>query len=558
MGTEDSVALAIPGLVDLVEIGDSHTLLRAREQAEDRVVAVRLLGCEAGDDRFRSAALALRALSQHPHVVTVHRSGSCADGRGYVLLELFQEGSLGEWVAADGRLPYTEVLEVTLKIAGALATAHRAGVVHGDLRAERILVSGAGEPQLSGLDVAVFRCVKAQVEGFSQLLVADDVRALGAMMFTLLTADAPSDAPPEVALGRCAVPPSLQALVSRCLGNPAARPASIQDLARAIQKVQAELGLSRTALWIDEIAADEAREALRDATAPPPPELAPELRPMAVVEDEPEPMVEQISASEPPPQADPAVATEPTQSEPESEPELHPAPPIAARARRSSRRRWKRWNRRRLLVAGLAALAAGGGAVALRLLNASAPVEPPVTPPAVLEDQLASNTVAVYGGFHTVTDETGQLSMIVPEEWHSLESSPWMMSDRVVGIQLAAILADQGERLSYERFSFERPGAVLAMSEALSRDHTVEQVLDELRIDDNRCVYAGRKPFDDNLYVGAIDSYTGCGAAGSMVEVLVAAPADRRRIVMLRITRLDPRDVTARNRLVETFTIHAS
>jgi hypothetical protein len=553
MGTEDSVALAIPGLVDLVEIGDSRTLLRAREQAEDRLVAVRLLGCEA-DDRFRSAALALRALSQHPHVVTVHGSGSCADGRGYVVLELFQEGSLGEWVAADGRLPYTEVLDVTLKIAGALATAHRAGVVHGDLRAERILVAETGEPQLSGLDMAVFRCAKAQIEGFSQPLVAEDVRALGALMFTLLTADAPSDAPSEVALERCAVPPSLQALVSRCLGSPAARPASIQDLARAIQKVQAELGLSRTALWIDEIAADEAREALRDATAPPPPELAPEPPPMAVVQDEPEPMVEQVSVSEPSPHADPAVVKEPTQSELE----LDPAPLIAARARRSSRRRWGRWNRQRLLVAGLAALAAGGVAVVLRLLNASAPVEPPVTPPAVLEDQLVSNTVAVYGGFHTVKDETGQLSMIVPEEWHSLESSPWMMGDRVVGIQLAAMLADQGERLSYERFAFERPGAVLAMSEALSRDHTVEQVLDELRIDDNTCVYVGRKPFDDNLYVGAIDSYTGCGAAGSMVEILVAAPADRRRIVMLRITRLAPRDVTARNRLVETFTIHAS
>ena len=158
MEPDETCAPAIPGLSDLVPIQGRDGWFRARQIDEGRAVAVRLLDCDPGD-RLEYVVLGLEALSQHPHVVTVHGYGTTADAQPYLLLELLEEGSLAEWVAADGRLPCAEVLDVAVKIAGALETAHRAGVVHGALSPEHILVAPNGEPHLSGLDQAVLQLV---------------------------------------------------------------------------------------------------------------------------------------------------------------------------------------------------------------------------------------------------------------------------------------------------------------------------------------------------------------------------------------------------------------
>ncbi|MGH8910650.1 MAG: hypothetical protein ACRD0K_30185 [Egibacteraceae bacterium] len=302
--------------------------------------------------------------------------------------------------------------------------------------------------------------------------------------------------------------------------------------------MQTEVGLTPTALWIIQAAADDAREALGEATVPPP---EPAVLQQAA---EPEQAAAEASTSEPEPVVDPEPESE---SAVEPEPEEVSAPePVASEPSPPSPRRWGNW---RLLVTGLVAV--GAATVALCLPGAQAPGEPAAgqAAPVVLEDQPVSSTVAAYEGFRAVMDETGRLSMIVPREWRTLASSPWTLGDRTVGRRLEATIAGQGD--------VNGPGAVLAVSETLGRDRTVEQVLDQLRIADGVCGYTRREPFDDNLYAGAIDSYTGCGAAGSEVEILVASPADGSRIVMLRITRLGPRDVTARNRVVETFNVRA-
>jgi anti-sigma-K factor RskA len=581
MGT-DTATLEIPGLVDLVEIGSSHTLYRACDEIGNRTVAVRLLDCDA-DDRFECAMMALSALACHPYAVDLHGSGATADGRGYALLELLEEGSLSEWVASDGRLSCAEVLDVTLKIAGVLMTAHRAGLVHGALSPEHILVSQSGEPQLAGLELAVVRHLRAMIEGSEQPSVGDDVQALGATMFALLTAASLTDGTPEVKLERCAVPSALQALIHRCLsGNLAARPPSIEALAIALQQIQIDLGSTLTEPIIDETAADEALEILHEATAPLPPEFglvkmldesrsAVEWEPAVAIEPElePEPVVHEVPvpepASEPEPQPEAEIVAVPFVKHVEAG-ELDEADEAGDRCGDRPPSFLHRRSVWRVLAAGVAALTAAAVMLTLRLHDTrpAAPPAPSAAPvasaaPALpLREQQAKSTFAVYTGFRTVTDETKQLSMVVPEQWSVLKSSVWTLDGEKVGRQLEATLpADDGQPASPStaRRDAAHAGVVLAMSETLGRSRTVEQVLDKLRADHRACTYVGRKPFDDNIYAGAIDSYTGCGAARTDIDLLVASPADRSRMVMVQITRQAPRDVTAGTRVLETFDV---
>lgn len=324
------MTLSIPGLEDIGEIGGGGSLFRAREEDSDRWVAVRLV-----EDLSECTVTAVRALSRHPNAVAMMGSGVTATGQGYLMFELLEEGSLGEWVAADGRLPCGDVLGISVKIAGALETAHRAGVVHGDLRPERIFVSPSGEPRLAGLDLAILRHAKAAMAGWPQPTVRDDVVALGATMHMLLTAASPEDGIPEAVLERCEVPPSLGALVCRCLTvDPADRPESVHEIAATIGEIQADLGLRPAELYVDEAAATDAREALTQTASPAGPadpsldavdvsEPEPELHPQPEPERKPKPVIvfDDLEPLEPWLQPSTGEATEPK------------APPMLSRRR---------------------------------------------------------------------------------------------------------------------------------------------------------------------------------------------------------------------------------
>jgi serine/threonine-protein kinase PknK len=551
MGIDDLRTLGIPGLLHIVPIGSSTTLYRARQLSKDRMVALRLLDWYSkaeGRQRSHLVLRALQILSQHPHTVTVYGSGEIANGPTYLLLELLEEGSLGEWVAADGRLPCAEVLEVAVKVGGALETAHRAGVVHGCLGPESILVSPSGEPQLAGLERAVLRHVHARMDTTALPSIDDDLTALAVTMFTLLTATEPAEGRVKNALERCAVPAPVRGLIERCLASDHAfRPASIQDLTTAIQQVQQVLGLAMTAAIVDEHAAEEVAQALHKATALAPAKLEPASSgPKSEPEGTELESGPELEAAEPELELE-AVSPEPeselTRFEPEPEPKSWPALVMPARA---ARRHW----RRIVTVAALMFLTAVGTLAGVQLLRSQrAPQSAVDQPPAVVVEQPASNRDAVYTGFRTVADKSEQLSMIVPEEWSAIQSSPWTVNGKDVGSRLEASLAGSaGEPWS-------RPGAVLAVSKTLGTARTVDQVLDQLRIEPRACTYVGRKPFNDNLYAGAIDAYTGCGQADARVEILIATSQQPPHLVMVQVTSLGPRDERARDRVMETFQV---
>src|SRR5829696_8554787 len=111
--------------------GGMGVVYRAVDVALKRPVAIKVLNAAAVVDpdrrrRFVQEAQAASALN-HPDIVTIYQIGS--DGpTDFIAMELVSGRSLAEVI--DGRpLPVADVLRYGARIAGALAAAHRAGIV---------------------------------------------------------------------------------------------------------------------------------------------------------------------------------------------------------------------------------------------------------------------------------------------------------------------------------------------------------------------------------------------------------------------------------------------
>jgi serine/threonine protein kinase len=137
--------------------GGIGTVYRATDTVLKRDVAVKLLRPEFAADRrkveeFHAEARAIAALN-HPHIIQIFYFGE-AEGQNFIAMELAANGSLEEFIVRDGRLDEVAVLDVGIKIAGALAAAHRAGLLHRDIKPANILFNAAGEPKLIDFGLA--------------------------------------------------------------------------------------------------------------------------------------------------------------------------------------------------------------------------------------------------------------------------------------------------------------------------------------------------------------------------------------------------------------------
>ena len=84
------------------------------------------------------------AMLTHPNTVTVFDYGQTTDGVFYYAMELLEGASLQEIVDLDGPQPAERVIHLLEQVAGSLAEAHDAGLIHRDIKPGNILVVDRG------------------------------------------------------------------------------------------------------------------------------------------------------------------------------------------------------------------------------------------------------------------------------------------------------------------------------------------------------------------------------------------------------------------------------
>ena len=137
--------------------GARFTIFEARDTTTDQIVAAKVPDESSGSwlhDMLVAEGEILAAIGSHPHVITYIEQLHLEDGRPALLLERCAR-TLHDVLHGDDPLSLRTVVSVGIKLAGALETAHRRGVLHCDVRPRTVLVSERGEPVLAGFDEAV-------------------------------------------------------------------------------------------------------------------------------------------------------------------------------------------------------------------------------------------------------------------------------------------------------------------------------------------------------------------------------------------------------------------
>ncbi|HEX2904976.1 MAG TPA: serine/threonine-protein kinase [Jatrophihabitans sp.] len=275
-----------PGYAEATEIGlgSLSTVFRATELDTGRLVALKRLNVRDAArpalEAFQRESRALGALSSHPNIVTLFRSFTLPDGRPVLVLELCH-GSLAERSA----LPVSEVVSLGIKLAGALETAHRAGILHRDVKPQNILITEFGEPALADFGVAMLQSATQTTTGlfdFTTLHVAPellegapaapstDVYELASSMYQLLaghsafrafTGESPASIilrilrDPVQPLTSAEIPVALSDLILAAMAKAQSdRPTTAMEFAHALLEIERQQGWPATTLPVRAVA----------------------------------------------------------------------------------------------------------------------------------------------------------------------------------------------------------------------------------------------------------------------------------------------------------------
>ncbi len=228
-------------------------------------------------ERFRNELRLARTIA-HRNVCRMYdfgREGSTY----YITMEYVPGEDLKSLIHRIGALPIGKAVSIARQICDGLAEAHRAGVVHRDLKPQNIMIDRDGNARI--MDFGIARSVKGkgitganvligtpeymspeQVDG-REAKPGSDIYALGIVLFEMLTGRLPfegetplsvavkqkSEAPPDPRTLNAQVPEELARLVLRCLDKaPEKRPDSAAEMANGLAQIESALPVTSTPL----------------------------------------------------------------------------------------------------------------------------------------------------------------------------------------------------------------------------------------------------------------------------------------------------------------------
>ncbi len=248
-------------LIRLIAAGGMGTVWEAHDVLLDRPVALKSMaeGLAADPEfveRFRREARAAGRLT-HPNLARVYDYGDDA-GAPFLVMELIEGETLHDRMAREGPLPVAEAVRIARAIAAGLESAHRAGVVHRDVKPANVMLERAGGVKITDFGIAAAASSTRLTQGSGlgtaayaspeqtrgeRVTAASDVYSLGVVAYEMLTGRPPFDGPSPVAIALAhaqrepvpirtiapAVPVAVAGAVERALAkDPRERPESAE------------------------------------------------------------------------------------------------------------------------------------------------------------------------------------------------------------------------------------------------------------------------------------------------------------------------------------------
>jgi serine/threonine protein kinase len=262
-------------LIACIGSGGMAVVYEGLDMLLERRVAVKVLRQRFASDpefleRFQREARAAANLD-HPNIVTVFDVGKDGD-RHYIVMEYVDGQDLKTIIRQKGRLSVGEALDITAQVAAGVGHAHKAGVIHRDIKPQNVLITRAGRAKV--VDFGIARALSEsgltdsdtvwgspiyfapeQAAG-DPLTPASDVYSIGVMMYEMLAGTPPFEAdsptalamkhlreePPPLTVHNPQVPPRLEWIVRKLLSKePSARYRTAEQLAHVLEEYRLQV-----------------------------------------------------------------------------------------------------------------------------------------------------------------------------------------------------------------------------------------------------------------------------------------------------------------------------
>jgi len=266
-------ALAINPRYELLEEASGpetppYRFSKARDREEGRVVSVQIIPAgllpAAALASFEAAVREAQTLD-HPGILRVFEQGVTEDtGELYVVREQLRGITLAERIRRIAPFNLTVATDFALAVAEALASAHRDGVAHGDLRATHVLFSPEGQIKVADFCYGAVVAARTDDPARAAFLLPEggpvpapssggDLYALGALLYEMLTGVPPLAGGIRVTSPRDvnpSIPPALDGMVQKALhADPSRRYRSAAALVSDLQAVREALRSGKPLDW---------------------------------------------------------------------------------------------------------------------------------------------------------------------------------------------------------------------------------------------------------------------------------------------------------------------